>query len=150
MVSVLTPAAMAPLNTPEPCFNEVSRLQDAVEPFSRPVGTEHAAIHLHCTIPTWSHSSSNCLDLHDLHELRSRLLVFIHDLIQKLRASGIHTTYSLTPSDTSLCVVCALPPGLNSSQAKMTVSDLVRQSGPIQQKHVILADLQKAPCLIIS
>jgi len=34
------------------------------------------------------------LDLHDLHDLRSRILLFIHDLLESLRAAGVchHTT----------------------------------------------------------
>jgi hypothetical protein len=70
-----------------------------------------SAVRLYCTVPTWSSSSDICmfpwpsvnyvspipksgLDLHDLHELRSRFLLFIHDLLQSLRSSGVRLSIS--------------------------------------------------------
>jgi hypothetical protein len=29
------------------------------------------------------------LDLHDLHDLRSRILLFIHNLLESLRSAGV-------------------------------------------------------------
>ena len=76
------------------------------------------------------------LDLHDHQELRSKFLLFIHDLLQSLRSSGvsffsyaslpqyfgshdmclfcircnqISASYSLAPSSSSLCLVCLKP-----------------------------------------
>lgn len=62
------------------------------------------SVRLHCTIPTWCPASDICKtfwpkidillshiddDLHDLHDFRTRFLVFIHSLLESLRASGV-------------------------------------------------------------
>ena len=100
-------------------------------------------VRLHCTVPT-STSSETCdhpiyvprhrlpifcagADLHDLHELRSRSLIFVHDIRDKLGSTGvriisaairtmlnscciqIQVSYRLVPSHTSLVLLRALP-----------------------------------------
>ena len=42
-------------------------------------------------------------DLHDLHELRSRALVFVHDLCKKLSAVGVRAVPSRSFSLLMLC-----------------------------------------------
>ncbi|KAF8807405.1 hypothetical protein BYT27DRAFT_7241962 [Phlegmacium glaucopus] len=105
-------------------MNELEDFQRAIDSFTKLImcsGT--SAIRLHCAVPTWSCSTETCVDLHDLHELRSRFLIFIHNLIQSLRSSGISASYSLAPSSSSRCLICALPPKADINQTKL-VDDL--------------------------
>ncbi|KAF8216244.1 hypothetical protein K438DRAFT_1705306 [Mycena galopus ATCC 62051] len=89
-------------------FTELGPPSDAVEPFKQLILRSHTSdLRLSCTVPTWSPSSDNCLDLHDLHQLRTKFLVFIHDLVQALRSSGIAASYVLVPSSSSRCIMCA-------------------------------------------
>ncbi|KAJ7169901.1 hypothetical protein C8R46DRAFT_1090476, partial [Mycena filopes] len=64
-------------------------------------------LRLSCTVPTWNPSSDNCLDLHDLNQLRTKFLAFIHDLVRALRTSGVAASYVLVPSSSSRCIMCA-------------------------------------------
>lgn len=41
------------------------------------------------TRPTVAHAHTLGADLHDLHDLRSRSLLFVHNLVESLRASGV-------------------------------------------------------------
>jgi len=52
------------------------------------------------------------LDLHDLHELRARVLVFIHDLTSSLRANGVRPPPSGTLGLTSTDLRILLAPSL--------------------------------------
>ncbi|PPQ69640.1 hypothetical protein CVT26_001516 [Gymnopilus dilepis] len=104
-----------------------------------------SSIRLHCAIPTWSSPTDTCDDLHDLHELRSRFLLFIHDLLQSLRASGISASYSLTPSNASLGFICekpintaAITEGLQKGNLKLT------------REQAGLVDWNGVPCLILT
>ncbi|KAF8168099.1 hypothetical protein B0H34DRAFT_684208 [Crassisporium funariophilum] len=135
-------------------FNELGNMHDAIDSFTKLiVRSGKVAIRLHCTVPTWSCSTETCLDLHDLHELRSRFLLFIHELLQSLRSSGISASYSLAPSSSSLCLVCALPP---KADAKNTSIDIdILQKDPhfnhkLKREQVVLVDLKDGPCLIIT
>ncbi|KAL0951190.1 hypothetical protein HGRIS_007918 [Hohenbuehelia grisea] len=169
MVSLMPSTSLTPLEVAQPRLNEVGNLREAIEPLKELVLRSHnSSIHLHCTVPTWCHSSSTCFDLHDLHERRSNFLVFIHDVLQSLRASGvslsllclvgpsskrplqINASYSLTPSDSSLCLACALPPNLGPSEARTAVVDLLQSSNLSANSHVLLADMKHGPCLIVS
>jgi hypothetical protein len=147
----------------------------------------NSAVRLHGTVPTWSSSSDICmfpllfnfmpliqksgLDLHDLHELRSRFLLFIHDLLQSLRSSGVRpsrsknlfemylpcrqvvASYSLAPSSSSLCLVCALPPGLGTSQVTASVVEMLKstefgkRSGVWPPTRFISSDMPQRQCL---
>ena len=71
------------------------------------VDSGKATIRLRCTIPTWSSATDTCslmhhgfavfywckdspgVDLYDLHELKSRALDLIHELLLSLRSSGV-------------------------------------------------------------
>ncbi|OAX30793.1 hypothetical protein K503DRAFT_166743 [Rhizopogon vinicolor AM-OR11-026] len=50
------------------------------------------SVHLHCSVPMWSSPSDTCLDLHNLHDLRSRILLFIHLRGTKLSRQGTDET----------------------------------------------------------
>ncbi|KAG2044858.1 hypothetical protein BDR03DRAFT_9998 [Suillus americanus] len=69
-------------------LNELGSLTDAVEPFARLLSQTGRSVRLHCSVPMWSYPSDTCLDLHDLHDLRSRILLFVHDLLESLRSAG--------------------------------------------------------------
>ncbi|TFK99660.1 hypothetical protein BDV98DRAFT_570653 [Pterulicium gracile] len=130
-------------------LNELNDLHAAVEPFtSSIIRSGQSSVHLYCKVPTWSHSDT-CMDLHDLHELRSRLLLFIPSLLRSLRSSGVKASYSLAPSDTSLCVVCAFPPQL-SSQAKAAAAVVLQEQKCSKREKAILVDMDQGPALIIT
>jgi len=127
--------------------------QGAIDSFTKLIvcsGTTD--IRLHCAVPTWSSSTETCLDLHDLHELRSRFLAFIHDLIQSLRSSGISASYSLAPLSSSRCLICALPPKRCTNQTKL-VDDLQRSPEfniTFEREQAILVHMEDGPCLIVT
>ncbi|KAI0932191.1 hypothetical protein AcW2_000883 [Taiwanofungus camphoratus] len=94
MMSVIAQPAHIPLHVenhqPKDVeLNELGNLQDALEPFAQLIRRSGRSVRLHCTIPTVCSSSNACKDLHDLHDLRSRSLVFVHNLVESLRASGV-------------------------------------------------------------
>ncbi|ETW87209.1 hypothetical protein HETIRDRAFT_166745 [Heterobasidion irregulare TC 32-1] len=87
-------------------MNELGNVRDALKPttelLSRSVHDQ--SVRLYCTVPTWAPSSDLCIDLHDLHDLRSRSLLFIHNLVESLRASGVcHNRCSSRFSQSSHC-----------------------------------------------
>ena len=84
-------------------------------------------------------------DLHDLHDLRARFLVFIHSLLESLRASGVSVgyhlktclkhiyfqipaSYVLVPMSSPICLVCALHPDLSASKAKSAAIEVFQNS----------------------
>lgn len=91
------------------------------------------------------------IDLYDLQALRTRSLVFIHDLVEALRASGVSpiievlhsvltealffflarqiaASYRLQPSNCPLCVVCALPPNIDANKVKAAATAAVENA----------------------
>ncbi|KZT30579.1 hypothetical protein NEOLEDRAFT_1126169 [Neolentinus lepideus HHB14362 ss-1] len=108
------------------------------------------SVKLHCTVPTWCSSSDTCLDLHDLHDLRSRALIFIHDLTASLRTSGISASYRLAPCNSSLCVVCPLSSKRDVNKVKMAAFRAVQHAKHLEREKVLLVDLEDGPALIIT
>ncbi|KAK7468901.1 hypothetical protein VKT23_003398 [Stygiomarasmius scandens] len=103
---------------------------------------------LHCSVPTWGYSDT-CVDLHDLYALRTRSLVFIHELVNSLRSCGISASYRLAPAQSPLCAVCASTPDHNATKIKTTLSLL--QTAKLQKReNVFLADLEQCPSLILT
>ncbi|KAF8873709.1 hypothetical protein CPB84DRAFT_1798167 [Gymnopilus junonius] len=80
-----------------------------------------------------------------LHELRARFLLFIHDLLQSLRASGVSASYSLTPSNASLGFVCQKP--INTADV---VERLHEFNVKLKREQAGLVNLGGVPCLIIT
>ncbi|KAF5314047.1 hypothetical protein D9611_006809 [Ephemerocybe angulata] len=147
----LYPQSATPLPSvyqPKGISQEVHNLRDAVEPFkkailrSRITGTK-----LLCTIPTWGSTDDSYWDFNDLQEQRARLLVLIHDLIKSLRSAGIIATYSLTPSNSSRCVVCALPPDTYLNQVVISEVEKARSSA---SNGVSLVEWSTGPCLVVN
>ncbi|KAJ7487597.1 hypothetical protein B0H11DRAFT_2230344 [Mycena galericulata] len=153
MVSLIAPRSPLPsldqhVHVQRPVtFTELGAPSDAVEPFKQLIMRSHASdLRLACTVPTWSSSSDNCLDLHDLHQLRTKFLVFIHDLVQSLRSSGVAASYVLVPSSSSRCILCA------GGCTELASAVALLQRTPLEQEHehsVLLADIG-CPCLIIT
>jgi len=146
MVSLLGPSSMCSLDENKPQlqlqFNELHTLQDAVEPFTqRIIRTGNASVRLHCTLPTWC---DTCVDLHDLHDLRARFLLFIHDLLQSLRSCNISASYCLAPANSSLCLIYALPPQFGVSQIK--TADILQIAALKQRESVLLTDSMNGQC----
>ncbi|RDB28886.1 hypothetical protein Hypma_015522 [Hypsizygus marmoreus] len=154
MVSVISkPVSLMSTDNVQPKIklDELGNLCDSIEPFTQLIlQSGKSAVRLHCTVPTWSPASDICLDLHDLNELRSRSLLFIHDLLQSLRSSGVSASYCLAPSNSPLCLICAQPPGAGNAQITSTASDLLKNAPLKKRKHVLLADLESGPCLVIT
>jgi len=132
-------------------LNDIGTVDDALEYLSKMVSSSGVdSVKLHCTVPTWCSSSDTCLDLHDLHDLRSRALIFIHDLTASLRSSGISASYRLAPCNSSLCVVCPLSSKRDVNKVKMAAFRAVQHAKHLEREKVLLVDLEDGPALIIT
>ncbi|KAG2159855.1 uncharacterized protein EDB93DRAFT_1112280 [Suillus bovinus] len=131
-------------------LNELGSLADAVEPFARLLSQTGRSVRLHCSVPMWSSLSDTCLDLHDLHDLRSRILLFVHDLLESLHSAGISASYRLAPSNSSLCFICALPTELSAPKVRSAAVEILQNANIHAREKVLLADLECGPALIIS
>jgi len=131
-------------------LNELGSLQDALEPFAKLISRSGQAVRLHCTIPTTILSCDTFVDAQDLQDLRSRSLVFVHDLVEALRAQGIPTSYRLQPSSCPLCVVCALPSDLDANKVKASALAAVENAHLQLRKKALLADLEDGLALVIT
>ncbi|KAI0825119.1 hypothetical protein BC628DRAFT_291535 [Trametes gibbosa] len=131
-------------------FSELGNLDEAVEPFAQLIRKSARSVRLHCTIPTGCPSSAACADLHDLHDLRSRSLLFIHKLVESLRASGIPASYRLQPASCHMCVVCALPSGLDASKVRAAAFAAVQNAKLDLKEKVLLASLEDGYALVIT
>ncbi|KAF8581631.1 hypothetical protein K439DRAFT_1353280 [Ramaria rubella] len=123
------------------CPGVLSRVFVLTVPSSLVASRPGRAVRLHCTVPTWSTSSDICTDLHDLQELRSRSLVFVHDLCRKLGSAGIQVSYRLAPSHTSMVLLRALPEDRVSVQEESDALEQASHGGryalPMQQYSYI-------------
>ncbi|KZT65143.1 hypothetical protein DAEQUDRAFT_731767 [Daedalea quercina L-15889] len=132
-------------------FNELGDLKEALEPFAQLIRKSGHSVRLYCTIPTACPSSScECYDLHDLHDLRTRSLLFVHNLVETLRASGIPASYRLQPSNCHFCLICALPNGLDTCRMKAAAVAAVENAHFECREKALLADLQDGLALIIT
>ncbi|KZS92955.1 hypothetical protein SISNIDRAFT_91155 [Sistotremastrum niveocremeum HHB9708] len=95
-------------------IGQYNDLNSALKPFLRTVVKSGSTVRVLCTVPTWTPSSPTFTDLHDLHNLRSRSLVFIHELLSALRAAGIQASYILAPSDLPIVLIRTLPADRNT------------------------------------
>ncbi|KAG2120879.1 uncharacterized protein F5147DRAFT_832069 [Suillus discolor] len=152
MVSVVPRSFSMPSPTAkqELQLNELGSLTDAVEPFARLLSQTGRSVRLHCSVPMWSSPSDTCLDLHDLHDLRSRVLLFVHDLLESLHSAGISASYRLAPSNSSLCFICALPTELSAPKVRSAAVEILQNANIHAREKVLLADLECGPALIIS
>ncbi|KAH9950346.1 hypothetical protein B0H21DRAFT_819159 [Amylocystis lapponica] len=131
-------------------LNELGDLQDALEPFAQLIRKSGCSVRLYCTIPTLCSPNNTCFDLYDLHDLRARSLLFVHNLVESLRASGIPASYRLQPSDCPLCVVCALPQGLDATRVKAAATEAVMNAHIHLKDKALLADLEDGLALVIT
>ncbi|RPD62926.1 hypothetical protein L227DRAFT_651217 [Lentinus tigrinus ALCF2SS1-6] len=156
MMSVMPPAVHIPMHLDaEPVhkdveFNELGNLDEAVEPFAQLIKKTTHSVRLHCTIPTGCPSSSTCVDLHDLHDLRTRSLLFVHNLVESLRAAGVPASYKLQPANCPMCLVCALPSGLDASKVRAAAFAAVQNAKIDFKEKVLLADLEDGYALVIT
>ncbi|KAI0756976.1 hypothetical protein C8Q80DRAFT_1264964 [Daedaleopsis nitida] len=131
-------------------FSELGNLDEAVEPFAQLIRKTAHSVRLHCTIPTGCPSSTTCADLHDLHDLRTRSLLFVHNLVESLRASGVPASYKLHPANCPMCIVCALPSGLDASKVRAAAFAAVQNAKLDLKEKALLADLQDGFALVIT
>ncbi|KIM85200.1 hypothetical protein PILCRDRAFT_817199 [Piloderma croceum F 1598] len=132
-------------------LDELDNLKDAVEHFTKMISRNGGgSVRLHCSIPTWCPASDIYNDLHDLHDLRTRFLLFIHSLLESLRASGIPASYALAPSSSPLCLVCALHPDLSAFKAKTAAIQVFQGAQNGKRDNVLLGDLEHGPALMIT
>ncbi|KAK2461916.1 hypothetical protein APHAL10511_006379 [Amanita phalloides] len=153
MISVLSPSSTLPLDIhgSKLHFDELETLDNAVDSFTKMLShSGKTAVRLHCTVPMWSPSYDTNLDLHDVNELRSRVLHFVHDLLQSLRAVDITASYSLIPSSSPVCFVWALPPNLRGPLSQFNIDELPKSAQMGRRDKIFLADSNSAPCLIIT
>ncbi|KAE9408076.1 hypothetical protein BT96DRAFT_985869 [Gymnopus androsaceus JB14] len=150
---VLSNSLSQPLELePNAPYNELGCLEDAVQAFTKVVvdSSTSSTVQLHCSIPLGAQSPIYvCLDLHDLNHLRSKSLMLIHDLVKSLRSSGILATYSLTPAHSPLCLVCACSPGFNASRINTRALAMLQNAKLDIGEHVLLANLERYPSLIV-
>ncbi|GBE77949.1 hypothetical protein SCP_0108310 [Sparassis crispa] len=130
-------------------LNELGDLADALEPFAKMIKQSTRSVRLHCTVPTLA-ASNTCFDLHDLHDLRARSLLFVHNLVETLRVSGIPASYRLQLTSCPLCLVCALPPDLDSTKIKAAALSAVRDAHLQLKDKAFLADLEDGLALVIT
>ncbi|EIM83409.1 uncharacterized protein STEHIDRAFT_123842 [Stereum hirsutum FP-91666 SS1] len=140
-----------------PQMNELGGLHDALKPITellcRSVNDQSVSVRpvrLFCTVPTWSPCSETCIDLHDLQDLRSRSLLFIHDLVNSLRASGVPASYTLSPSHSPICLVCASPTELDKNRVRASAYEALEKTKPSARERVLLVNLKDGPALVIT
>jgi len=150
MVSVLASAVALPVERGRSKANGLGNLREAVEPFTQLILRSGCnPVRLQCTVPTCA-SSETCPDLHDLDELRSRFLLFLHTVLEAVRLSGISASYSLTPSNACHCMVRVIPSNLNCSTMNYAANDLIDSSEPSKRESVVFANFKSGPALIIT
>ncbi|KAI0068195.1 hypothetical protein BV25DRAFT_1987014 [Artomyces pyxidatus] len=132
--------------------NEVGDARDALKPITELlVSSAHGeSLRLYCTVPTWSPMSDICIDLHDLNDLRSRSLHFIHDLVSSLRASGVPATYTLAPSNSPLCLICASHSEVDKCSLQVCAHEAFDQMKPIAREKVVVVQLKDGPALVLT
>ncbi|GJE86125.1 hypothetical protein PsYK624_022050 [Phanerochaete sordida] len=131
-------------------LNELGDLQDAVEPFAKLISRSGQSVRLHCTVPTTIPSCDTFVDAQDLHDLRTRSLVFIHNLVEALRSQGTPASYRLQPSSCPLCVVCALPADSDANKVKTAALAAVENAHLQLSQKALLADLEDGLALVIT
>ncbi|KAI0073134.1 hypothetical protein K474DRAFT_263355 [Panus rudis PR-1116 ss-1] len=156
MLSVMPQPALLPLHIetdhqPQDVeLNELGNLQDALEPFAKLIRQSGSSVRLHCSIPTVCPSTGVYVDLYDLNALRTRSLVFVHNLVESLRDSGIAASYRLQPSSCPLCLICALPPDLDANKVKAAAFAAVEKAHLQSKEKALLADLKDGLALVIT
>ncbi|KAI9444805.1 hypothetical protein H4582DRAFT_1911425 [Lactarius indigo] len=134
-----------------PCVNELGDVRDALKPITELLTSTHEeSVRLYCTVPTWSPSSDMCIDLHDLNDLRSRSLVFIHDLVNSLRESGVRASYTLAPSSSPMCLICACHSRLNKNAIQLSAQDAYTKLKTGTRERVLLVELEEGPALVVT
>ncbi|KAF7985383.1 hypothetical protein HWV62_6633 [Athelia sp. TMB] len=62
----------------------------------------------------------------------------------------ISASYSLSPSDSPLCLVCAVHPDLSASRAKADAIETFRNAEHSKKDSVLLGELEYGAALIIA
>ncbi|KAI0047830.1 hypothetical protein FA95DRAFT_1605778 [Auriscalpium vulgare] len=143
-------------HSPKPDFsvemNELGDVHEALKPITELLAGSAGddTLRLYCTVPTWSPTSDICIDLHDLNALRTRSLLFIHDLVSALRASGIPASYTLTPSNSPLCFICASHSSLDKAKVQRSAHEAYIKTKSGVREKVLLVQLKHGPALVLT
>ncbi|KAI0257138.1 hypothetical protein BJV78DRAFT_1115544, partial [Lactifluus subvellereus] len=130
---------------------QLGDVHDALKPITELLTSTHEdSVRLYCTVPTWSPSSDICIDLHDLHNLRSRCLHFIHDLVNALRESGVRASYTLAPSNSPLCLICACRSRLDKNAVQLSAQNAYTKMKMGVRERVLLVELEDGPALVVT
>ncbi|KAL5535524.1 hypothetical protein ACEPAF_3618 [Sanghuangporus sanghuang] len=130
---------------------EVSNAEDVASSFEQVTAKVNGqSLRLLCTVPTWSSSPMHCLDLHDLHDLRNRSIVFVHELLKLLRASGIQATYRLVPSSVDLATISISASETSSKQQLPIDHDLLATAQDTEHGKTLLARTREGPVIIMT
>lgn len=131
-----------------PQVEEVFGVEDSVESFKRLLGNkERPSLRLSCTIPSWSSSPTHCLDLYDLQDLRNRSIIFLHELLRSLRASGVQATYRLIPSNMDLVTIST---SLSDNYRPNVDDDLIATVQMSDVGKTFLAETKNGPVIVIT
>ncbi|KAH9982898.1 hypothetical protein BGW80DRAFT_1162179, partial [Lactifluus volemus] len=130
---------------------QLGDVHDALKPITELLTSTHTdSVRLYCTVPTFSPSSDICTDLHDLHDLRSRSLHFIHDLVNSLRESGVRASYTLAPSNSPVCLICACGSRLDKNAIQISAKDAYSKMKAGIRERVLLVELEDGPALLVT
>ncbi|EJD03958.1 uncharacterized protein FOMMEDRAFT_167251 [Fomitiporia mediterranea MF3/22] len=147
--SICLPKPLPKSHRADACVEEVVAVEDSVQPFKQMTAkTNRSSLRLVCTVPTWSPSPMHCLDLHDLHDLRNRSIVFVHELLKLLRASGIEASYRLIPSNMDLATI-SISTTENSKKQPTVDHDLLAAAQSSNGK-TLLARTKEGPVIIMT
>jgi len=120
---------------------------------------------LRCNLPTWQLEDSgdslaldgvSGVDLHDLRALHEKSLLFVHGLIDKLKASGFQASYKLTMSAVTSCtlirVMCGNPyTACPSSELDEVCSQLREKLATlVKRDRMYIARVCSIPTIVIS
>jgi len=152
MYSLSHPSVMGSFTS---LHNDFQTLEDALQPFvslvTNELGGTGQALKLSVSLPDWEEwSKGTTLDIHDFHKIHTRLIVFLHSLVNDLRAAKILASYHLCPchNDSSFVLVRAVPVPVN--QASCGLPRAKDQFTEDQRFKIFIKTIEGIPTLIMS
>jgi len=178
MSSTSSPPAFTPMDSrvtkQSPCIDtgnvvEVESPLEAIEEAYRLVTSTvpSGPIILRCNLPTWQPEETrggdslvldgvSGVDLYDLRALHEKSLLFVHGLIDKLKAAGFQASYKLTVSAVTSCTLIRIASGdpytpCPTSQLDEVCSELREKlSTLVKRDRMYIARTCNIPTIVIS